>query len=76
MSKELNEKGVVAGIPTTAMELSTPKGLVKVGDTVVALGNKYKVNEVQADMMISLKPNGEKIAIAPSLVEEIVRKEE
>lgn len=76
MSKELNEKGVIGGIPTTAMELSTPKGLVKVGDTVVALGNKYKINEVQADMMISLKPNGEKIAIAPSLVEEIVRKEE
>ena len=76
MSKELNMEDIDGLIPTTAMELSTPKGLVKVGDTVVALGNKYKVNEVQADMMISLKTNGEKIAIAPSLVEQIVRKED
>ena len=76
MSKELNIEDVEGLIPTTAMELSTPKGLVKVGDAIVALGNEYKVNEVQADMMISLKPNGEKIAIAPSLVEEILRKEE
>ena len=76
MSKELNIEDVEGIIPATAMELSTPKGLVKVGDAIVALGNEYKVNEVQADMMISLKPNGEKIAIAPSLVEEILRKEE
>lgn len=76
MSKEINIEDVEGLIPTTALEIETPKGVVKIGDTVTALGNDYEVKEVQSDMIISTKANGEKIAVPPKLVEAITQKKE
>jgi len=71
MSNEVNIEDVDGLIPTTAQEIQTPKGLVKIGDSVVALGNSYEVKEIQSEMIISKKENGDKIAVPPALVEEI-----
>ena len=54
-----------------SQEMETEKGLVKVGDKVVALGKEYQIFSIQQGFLFSKDEKGKKLGIKPDLIEEI-----